>query len=208
LPPATCSRDIYATTKRWPEAERAYREAHKAEPASEASALKLHGSLLATNKTAEADALAKKWLAEHPKDVTFRNYLAERAMRAKNLRVAMTHYEAVIALDPKNVVALNNLAWVTGQLGDPRALGYAERAVQLAPDSAPALDTLGMLLVAKGDSEKGLAYLERATTLAPRRHDLRLNDAKALVKAGRKDEARKQLSAAGSSEDFREDRNS
>jgi predicted Zn-dependent protease len=75
--------DIYATTKRWPQAERAYREALKADPASEASALKLHGSLLATNKTAEADALAKKWLAEHPKDVTFRNYLAERA-RAKN----------------------------------------------------------------------------------------------------------------------------
>jgi len=195
--------DIYATTQRWPQAERAYREALKADPASEASALKLHGSLLATNKTAEADALAKKWLAEHPKDVTFRNYLAERAMRAKNLRVAVTHYEAVIALDPKNVVALNNLAWVTGQLGDPRALGFAERAVQLAPDSAPALDTLGMLLVAKGDSEKGLAYLERATTLAPKRHDLRFNYAKALVKAGRKEEARKQLTALQAvSEDF------
>lgn len=185
--------DIYVGAKQLPQAERAYREALKAEPDSLVAALKLHGALLTSNKSAEADAVARKWLAEHPKDTTFRTYLAERAMRAKNLRAAVAQYEAVIALDPKNVVALNNLAWVGGQLGDPRALGYAERAVQLAPDSAPALDTLGTLLVAKGETEKGIEYLERATTLAPNRHDIRFNYAKALVKAGRKDVARQQL---------------
>jgi putative PEP-CTERM system TPR-repeat lipoprotein len=187
--------DIYATTQRWPQAERAYRDGLKADPASETLAFKLHAALVAMNKSIEADALAKKWLADHPKDVTFRNYLAERALRAKNLRAAVTLYESVIAQDPNNVVALNNLAWAAGQLGDPRAIGYAERAVQLAPDSAPALDTLGVLLVAKGDTAKGLENLGRATTLAPDRHDIRFNYAKALVKAGRADEARKQLTA-------------
>jgi tetratricopeptide (TPR) repeat protein len=161
--------DIYTTTRRWPQAERAYRDGLKADPTSEALAFKLHGALVATSKSAEADALAKKWVADHPKDVNFRNYLAERALRAKDLRAAVTQYESVIAQDPDNAVALNNLAWAAGQLGDSRAVGYAERAVRLAPDSAPALDTLGMLLVAKGDLTKGLEYLSRAIALAPNR---------------------------------------
>ena len=79
--------------------------------------MKLHSTLNRAGKAAEADALAKKWLAEHPKDATFRIYLAERALGEKNLRSAVTLYQAVIALQPDNVVALNNLAWSAGQLG-------------------------------------------------------------------------------------------
>jgi putative PEP-CTERM system TPR-repeat lipoprotein len=187
--------DVHAATQQWPQAERAYRDALKVEPASAALAIKLHTTLNRAGKAVEAEAMAKKWLAEHPKDAGFRIYLAERALADKNLRSAVTHYQAVVALQPDNVVALNNLAWSAGQLGDPKAIGYAERAVRLAPDSAAALDTLGTLLVAKGDASKGLEYLTRAAELAPKRHDIRLNYAKALAKAGRPDDARKELVA-------------
>lgn len=187
--------EVYAATQRWPQAERAYRDALKVEPASDALALKLHGALTRAGKVAEADAMAKKWLAEHPKDAVFRAYLAERALSDKNFRSAVVLYQAVVALQPDNVVALNNLAWSAGQLGDPKAIGYAERAVKLAPDSAPALDTLGTLLVSKGDASKGVEYLTKATDLAPKRHDIRLNYAKALAKAGRPDDARRELVA-------------
>jgi putative PEP-CTERM system TPR-repeat lipoprotein len=187
--------DVHAATQQWPQAERAYRDALKVEPASAALAIKLHTTLNRAGKAVEAEAMAKKWLAEHPKDAGFRIYLAERALADKNLRSAVTHYQAVVALQPDNVVALNNLAWSAGQLGDPKAIGYAERAVRLAPDSAAALDTLGTLLVAKGDASKGLEYLAKAAELAPKRHDIRLNYAKALAKAGRPDDARKELVA-------------
>ncbi|HZA96946.1 MAG TPA: XrtA/PEP-CTERM system TPR-repeat protein PrsT, partial [Burkholderiaceae bacterium] len=185
--------DVHASTQNWAQAERAYRAALKAEPASEGLALKLHSTLNRTGKAAEADALAKKWLSEHPTDAAFRIYLAERALGEKNLRSAVTLYQAVIALQPDNVLALNNLAWSAGQLGDPKAISYAERAVRLAPESAAALDTLGTLLVSKGDASKGLEYLKKASDLAPKRHDIRLNYAKALVKAGRTEDARKEL---------------
>jgi len=187
--------DVHTATQSWAQAERAYRDALKVEPASEGLALKLHASLNRTGKAAEADALAKKWLAEHPKDAAFRVYLAERALGEKNLRSAVALYQAVIALQPDNVVALNNLAWSAGQLGDPKAIGYAERAVRLAPDNAAALDTLGTLLVSKGDASKGVEYLKKATDLSPKRHDIRLNYAKALVKTGRTEDARKELTA-------------
>ena len=72
----------------------------------------------------------------------------------------------------------------------------------MAPDSASVLDTAGTLLSAKGDP-KGLEYLSRAVQLAPQRHEIRLNYAKALLKAGRKEEARKELTQLqGVSQDF------
>lgn len=184
--------DIYATTKQWPPAERAYRDGLKVDPISESLALKLHGVLVASERKAEADALARKWIADRPNDVAFRSYLAEQALRGRDLKAAIAHYQAVVAQQPNNVVALNNLAWALGQLGDPKALGYAERALKLAPDSPLVLDTIGVLLVAKGDS-KGVEYQARAVALAPDRHDIRLNYAKSLLKVGRREEARKEL---------------
>ncbi len=185
--------DIYSTTKQWAPAERAYREALKADPASELSALKLHGVLLASGKKAEADAAARKWIADHPNDTAYRMYLAEQALRSRDFKNAVTHYQAVVTQQPDNVAALNNLAWAAGQLGDPKALGYAERAIKIAPDSPLVLDTIGVLLVTSGDANRGLEYLTRAVTLAPDRNDIRLNYAKALMKAGKSEHARKEL---------------
>jgi predicted Zn-dependent protease len=70
---------------------------------------------------------------------------------------------------------------------------YAEQAAKVAPNSPAILDTLGGILVRRGQAGKGVEYLERAVNLAPGRNDIRLNYAKGLVKAGRKDAARKEL---------------
>jgi tetratricopeptide (TPR) repeat protein len=164
-------------------------------------AIKRHGTLVAAGKTAEADAWSKKWIAENPKDVTMRLYLGGRELAAKNLRASAAHYQAVIGIEPNDTVALNNLAWIGGQLNDPNALDYAARAVRLEPNNASVLDTYGMLLVKKGDADKGLPFLERARKLDPARNELRLNYAKALIKAGKKDDARKELEALQAVED-------
>jgi thioredoxin-like negative regulator of GroEL len=49
--------------------------------------------------------------------------------------------------------------------------------------------------VKRGETDKALPVLERARKIAPGRNDHRLSYAKALIKAGRKDEARKELEA-------------
>jgi len=132
-----------------------------------------------------------------------RLYLGERDLAAKNLKAASAQYQAVVALDPNNVIALNNLAWIGGELGDPKAMSHAERAAKLAPNNAAVLDTYGMLLVKQGDATKGLEVLARATKMAPNRYDLRLNYARALERAGQKDSARKELEALlATAEDF------
>jgi putative PEP-CTERM system TPR-repeat lipoprotein len=176
-------------------AEKALRQGLKVEPDAGLLAARLHGALIAAGKTDDAEAFVRKWLADYPKDTALRIYLGDRDLAAKNFRGAAAQYKAVLAVDANNVVALNNLAWIAGQTDDPNALGYAERAVRLAPDSAAVLDTMGTLLVARGEAERGVDYLARASRIAPDRADIRLNYAKGLVRAGRKDQARRELEA-------------
>lgn len=195
--------DIYRVQRKYADAEKAYREALKREPKSAAIAVSLRGVLLAADKGTEADLLARKWLADNPKDSAMRMHLAERDLAAKNYKSAAALYEAVVAQEPNNGAALNNLAWVLGELNDPKAIGVAERALAVAPNSANVLDTLGLLLVDHGDAKKGVEYLARATKLAPERANIRLHYAKGLIKTGQKEAARKELSAlAELKEDF------
>jgi predicted Zn-dependent protease len=129
----------------------------------------------------------------HPKDLRFRGFVADMANSRKDYATATTHYRALLVEQPKNPALLNNLAWALGQSRDPTAASYAEEANKLAPNQAPIMDTLGTLLVDKGEIERGLNLLRKAVELAPQVPDVRLNLAKALIKANKKPEARTEL---------------
>jgi predicted Zn-dependent protease len=60
-----------------------------------------------------------------------------------------------------------------------------------------------MLLVKKGETQRGVEQLKRASEIAPTRYDVRINYAKALSQAGQKEQARKELEALQATpEDF------
>ena len=92
-----------------------------------------------------------------------------------------------------NAAVLNNLAWVYYEQGDARALEYAEKAYNLMPDQAPIIDTLGWILVQKGQVKRGVELLQAAVAKAPTSLDIRYHLAAGLEKAGRRDDARKEL---------------
>jgi putative PEP-CTERM system TPR-repeat lipoprotein len=186
--------DVYLAQKKWAQAEPAYREALKHEK-STVAATRLHNVLLQEGKSKEADAFASGWLKEHPKDAGFHLYLADRSLRAKDYATAAQHYKAVVAQQPTNAIALNNLAFVAGQTGDPNAIKYAEQALEAAPKSAAVQDTLGWLLVEKGDAKRGVALLKQAAAGAPNAAEIRLHLAKGLIKTGDRKGARSELEA-------------
>ncbi|PHV13361.1 XrtA/PEP-CTERM system TPR-repeat protein PrsT [Chitinimonas sp. BJB300] len=183
--------NVHTVAKAWSEAEQIYRLGIKQTEAP-LLAIRLHDLLLKTNQ-AGADAFSAAWLGEHPKDSAFPLYLAEAAGRRKDFRTAAMHYRKLLTMNPGDPVLLNNLAWTAAQFDDPQALGYAEQAFKLAPDQPAMMDTLGVLLVDKGESARGLELLRKAVALAPEAPQVRLNLAKALIKAGQKDQARKEL---------------
>ena len=141
----------------------------------------------------EADAFAAEWLKGHPKDLGFRAYLAQQAMASKDYESAARWYKEMLNLQPNAPLVLNNLAWVEGQLKHPRALEYAEQANKLLPNTAPTLDTLGWLLVEQGSVARGVSLLQKAVELAPSAYSIRFNLAKGLMRAGNKEEAKKEL---------------
>lgn len=155
--------------------------------------VRLHAALDQAGRKDQAAQAAAKWIASNPKDVQVRAYLGERFAMAGDHQAALRYYQEAIAIAPKNALLLNNLAWSADQIKDPKALQYAEEANKLAPDSPAIMDTLGWMLVQRGNSPRGLELLEKASKGAPQALSIRYNYAQALIKAGRKDDARKEL---------------
>lgn len=185
--------DAHASRKAWPEAVSAYRSGIKEVGGNNDLPIKLHAALIAGGSTAEADRFAETWLKEHAKDARFRLYLAELASGRKDYAGAVKQYRILLEGQPDNPAVLNNLAWVAGQMKDPKALEYAEKANKLAPNQPALMDTLALLLIEKGDTARGLELLKKALEIAPDASQIRLNYARALVKAGQKTDARTEL---------------
>lgn len=184
--------DVQASEKRWPDAVASYRAGMKHSPSPEL-AIALHKALLASQNPREADRTANEWLRAHPKDVSIRLYLGDLATARKDYPAATQHYRSVIDLQPENALALNNLAWVSGQMKSPKAIEYAEMANKLAPNQPALMDTLAMLMADKGDTTGAIALLRKALDISPQAAPIRLNLARVLISVGRKDEARTEL---------------
>jgi putative PEP-CTERM system TPR-repeat lipoprotein len=185
---------VHTANKDWAQAESVYRAGLK-EAGSPELATYLYSALTQAGKEQEASKFAAAWLKDHPADIPLRQYLAQVALDKKDYASAAKYYQAMLAAQPDNALILNNLAWVSGQLKDPKAIEYAERAYQLAPSSPAILDTLGMLVVEKGDVARGIELLKKASELQPGNGAIRLNYASALAKSGQKDAAKKELDA-------------
>ncbi len=140
-------------------------------------------------KQEDAIALQKSWLEKHPEDQAALLALANTLLLAQRIDEMIAAYEELLALDPNNMVALNNLAWYLREKDPMKALQYAEKAHELAPKAAAILDTYAMALLANGRKEKALRQIERAVDAAPKSPTLRLHQAQILAANGRKTEA-------------------
>ena len=189
--------DVLAAQKSWGEAQAAYRNGLAKTPDSSELAVRMHASLSAGGQTADAAKFGDGWLKAHPKDDGFRLYLGGVAVKRKDYAAAASQYKRILESQPSNAAVLNDLAWCLGQMGDPKAMGYAEQANQLAPNQPALMDTLGVLQVEQGQVAKGTALLRKAVELAPQAADIRLNYARALIKSGDKSAARSELETLG-----------
>lgn len=184
--------DVAAKQSRWDAAVDAYRAGIKSAPVP-ALAIKLNSALTGSGKAAEAEKFSDAWLKEHPKDVAYRLYLGDAATARSSYQAAEKMYLSVIQIQPDNAVALNNLAWVSAKLNKDGAIGYAEKALSLAPNQPAFMDTLAMLLSEKNDYPKALEWQNKAIALQPTNPVYKLNLAKIYIKGGKKDLARKEL---------------
>lgn len=167
-------------------AARALFELHPA-----AAAARHYGLALArTGDLPGAQRLLSDWLAKSAEDADSRALLAELLMRQGERAQAADHWNRVLAQQPDNVSAVNNLAWLYGKLGDRRALDVAQHAYQLAPGRPEIADTYGFLLFGKGDKSRATDLLRAAHAAKPAEPSFAYHLAYALADGGDRDGAR------------------
>lgn len=142
---------------------------------------------------AEGEKLLRQWLGNHPKDAAVRHQLGQGLLSQGRQREAAEQYEVLTRDNPRDVIALNNLAWLYGQLNDGRALATAEQAHKLAPDNAAVLDTLGWQLVNSGQAKRGVDLIAKAHGKAPQSADIHWHYVVGLKQAGDRTRARQEL---------------
>lgn len=185
--------DVRVAQKRWLDAAVQFRTA-----LARSKDQRVANSLVASLKQLDAGGgsavgLIGRWLKEDPKDFASHVYLADQAMARKDYKAAVPHLRILVQAQPNSAVLLNNLAWAGSATGEVDALQYAERAQRLAPGNPMIMDTLGWLLVERGEVKRGSEILQQAVALAPNSQEIRLHSARALLKGGRKEEARREL---------------
>jgi len=135
----------------------------------------------------------EEWLERNPNDPAALTLLAEHRQQAGDIAGAIAYYELAVSVAPGNVTALNNLAGLYQVRKDPRALATAERALAAAPDNPAVMDTVGWLLVEKGDLDKALPLLRESAAALPNLPEVQYHYGAALARKGETNDARRIL---------------
>jgi len=130
--------------------------------------------LMAKIATAAGDASAEEYRkrASQPAVRALAADLAEAdsAMRQGNWAKAVVAYDRILGnTDGRNVVVLNNAAYAHLMLGNhDKALGFAKRAVEQAPNNPSVLDTMGWATFKAGKNPaEAQRFLRKAAEIAP-----------------------------------------
>jgi putative PEP-CTERM system TPR-repeat lipoprotein len=135
-------------------------------------------------------ALLDDWLKRNPDDLRAQRVAGDLFFAAGLKDRAQRSYESILEFEPRDVAALNNLAWIYQEGGDSRALQLADRALKVAPDNAAVLDTAGWAQLRVGDKRRGAELIEQAAAKAPDDLDIQYHRAVALIEGGKPAEGR------------------
>ena len=121
------------------------------------------------------DAQAVRAPNERP-DLVNQFQLAVRHQTQGSDEEALKHYRAVLAADPRNVRAHNNLGLLYYRRGSTReAVDYFRRAIALDPQYVKARSNLAVALLDAGRLAEARAEVRTAMALEPRNADLIVN---------------------------------
>jgi tetratricopeptide (TPR) repeat protein len=182
----------YVAANDRPAAERALRQAIDLDP-SLLPPYEMLGQLYVAQKKlnearTEFEALAKR----QAKPVSALTMVGMILMTQGQTEPAMKKFEEVLAIDPRAVIAANNLAWMHAEAGDDldTALKLAQTATAQAPDQPELMDTLGWVYYKKNLPELAIPLFESCVKKAPANAVYHHHLGLAYLKAGKSAQAR------------------
>ncbi len=154
---------------------------------------------LARQKWAAGDSVGsveiqEEWVKNNPGDFLSSLALAGAYAQGGEFDKAIALYEELIQNNASNILALNDLAWYLRDRNPAKALEYAQRAYDLAPESPDIVDTLAMVQLSNGQVERARRSIERALQKAPDNRAIRYHSAVIAEASGDTWEATRLLS--------------
>jgi cellulose synthase operon protein C len=184
--------DIAAAAGDYVNAAQAFAAASAAQPSGRLAAKEFRARSLAKQTTPETPL--KAWLARNPKDTDIQAMLGQHYESVGDIAGAEKAYEAALASDTNNKVALNNLGWFRlQQRRFDEAVQLARKAHALDAANPLIADTLGWALVQSGKPGEALSVLGRAVASAPENPTIRYHLAVAFAQSGSTNEALRHL---------------
>ncbi|MEM8662407.1 MAG: tetratricopeptide repeat protein, partial [Pseudomonadota bacterium] len=134
-----------------------------------------------------------QWLEDNPEATEVRMAYANSLQLNDDLSKASTQYALVIEADDEHVIALNNQAWILRETEPEKALEFARKASNLAPNSAEVLDTLAVVEYVNEDYARAQRNIERALDARPDHPSMRYHSAMIAAALNDNDKARETL---------------
>ena len=129
-------------------------------------------------------------------------FLAQHLQQLGDSQQAAGLYRRILGLDPKNVIAMNNLAWILSeQMDQPEeALSLANKGLGISPDYLDLIDTRGVIYYRLGRLDQAEQDLAKAAGLYPLGHPAgvgaRVHLAQVYAKQGKRQDAARLLREA------------
>lgn len=141
---------------------------------------------------------AKTLLTANPKNILAKNLLAQFYYMTQDFSQASVLYEELLTAEIQinKAEIYNKLAIMSIDDNLKQSASYIEQAFALNENDAKILDTYGWVLSLQGWYEEGLGLLRKAFARDSNNPEIRYHIAYTLIKLGRLDEARDELSIA------------
>ncbi|MCL2411428.1 MAG: tetratricopeptide repeat protein [Treponema sp.] len=103
------------------------------------------------------------------------NTLAYAAYLQKQPKTALEFYEKALEIDSNNTTAMNSMGYILADSGKDvsRAIRLCRRAVDIKPNRAAYLDSLGWAYFKSGDTYEARIWIEKAFELAPEEKEIK-----------------------------------
>ncbi|PCI22316.1 MAG: PEP-CTERM system TPR-repeat protein PrsT [Piscirickettsiaceae bacterium] len=164
------------------------RTLHDKYPSSQ-SVNELAFQLFQMKKSSDGEELLNNWLAEHPKDNSVLLNLANYQLDKKQTEKAAKLYERVLNTQDKNILALNNLAWIYKDKYPKKALELALKAQSIAPNAAAVNDTLASVYLANNQGEEAEKAIRKALKPDPKNPSILFHHAQILIELDKNERA-------------------
>lgn len=182
------------------EAEALFEQAVTRDPTDVRAWLTLAGARDTEERRAEMRQTLVEALKANPEHPSLLYELAAMDYTMGDSAAAEAGYRKVLAVDPENIPAMNNLALLLSDAPSPdkEALALAEKVYALARDEAVVQDTYGWALFRSGDFVRARQILERSIMAQPEDGAANYHLGAVYLQAGDKANAEKYLRKASS----------